>query len=263
MTATKGQRNSRLLLSALLLTSGVLAAALWLLQRAENEPPPRARCTTRSPCVAIVIDDIGRDLRTLDKLLAIDEQLTFSVLPHGRVTPESTKRLAQAKRETWLHLPLEPLDREQITDEKVILESTGPVAARFEACLAEIPGAAGVTTHMGSRFSQMPDRLSKLMTSLAKAGLGILDSRTTANTRVCVMAKAQAVPCLERHVFIDDHNDSGSIGGRIGAGAAVARERGWAILVGHPLPETIDSLRDFSARRGRLRIVRLSELPGW
>lgn|GEM_PF-4730651 len=266
MSRKQGQRNTRLLLLALLLTCAALAVALWFLRQPTSPTltsTPRVACSTRNPCLAIVIDDIGRDLDALEALVGIEEQLTFSVLPHGKVTRESVLRLTERKRETWLHLPLEPLDRDQISDEKIVLESTGAIGAPFEDCLAQVPTAVGITTHMGSRFTQLVPRLDKLMKLIAKSPRRVLDSRTTAKTKVCAVAKKHQIPCLERQVFMDDPNDSGSIDARIKEGAAISRVKGWAILVGHPLPGTIDSLQRYSAQGRRPRIVRLSDIPSW
>ncbi len=59
--------------------------------------------------VAIIIDDIGYDLKPVKELLKIKADLTFAILPLCPHTREAAEMFHRAHRETLLHLPMEPV----------------------------------------------------------------------------------------------------------------------------------------------------------
>lgn len=64
--------------------------------------------------LAIVIDDVGRELELFEKLLALRFRLSFSVLPGSVYAVGVQQRLNaddRRPRDVLLHLPMEPLDR--------------------------------------------------------------------------------------------------------------------------------------------------------
>ena len=58
--------------------------------------------------VAIIVDDIGNDLASVDELLALDVPITFAILPHCTHSVDAARVLHRAGREVLLHLPMEP-----------------------------------------------------------------------------------------------------------------------------------------------------------
>ncbi|MCA9700721.1 MAG: divergent polysaccharide deacetylase family protein, partial [Myxococcales bacterium] len=99
--------------------------------------------------LAIVIDDVGRELDYFDKLLALRFPLSFSVLP-GSVYAKGVQDRLQADqrrpREILLHLPMEPLDPKHMQTgddarEDFLRASDSPaqLRAKVEAAMAVVP----------------------------------------------------------------------------------------------------------------------------
>ncbi|MBK6847893.1 MAG: divergent polysaccharide deacetylase family protein [Proteobacteria bacterium] len=217
------------------------------------------RCHRARPCLAIVIDDLGRALAPLHQLLALPLALTFAVLPHARQTAASVVLLRTARRELWLHLPLEPQQPSAVSDEPVVLGRGDRVAPVLADALSRVPGAVGVNSHMGSAFSADPDAAGRLMVALSRYGLPFLDSRTTSRSVLCSVARRVGTPCLQRDVFLDDARDLVTVRERLGAALALAQRRGWAVAVGHPQPTTVEALRGWARPdHGGVRVVPLS-----
>jgi len=74
---------------------------------------------------------------------------------------------------------------------------------------------------------------------LARRGLFFLDSRTSADTVAYRVARSLGVPAAERQVFLDRDPAPEQIAFQFRRLLALARERGAAIAIGHPYPETL------------------------
>lgn len=58
--------------------------------------------------IAILIDDMGYDIRLLRELIEIDAPLTFAVLPYNHHSVDAARILHAEGKEVILHLPMEP-----------------------------------------------------------------------------------------------------------------------------------------------------------
>ena len=109
----------------------------------------------RLPRVALVIDDWGYNLNNVDLLRTIDIPITLAVLPNLKHSKEIAKEARFRNREIILHMPMEPessfirLERYTITADMGGEE----IASIFDRALDSVPGAKGVSNHMGSRFT--------------------------------------------------------------------------------------------------------------
>jgi polysaccharide deacetylase 2 family uncharacterized protein YibQ len=207
--------------------------------------------------VAIVIDDVGRDLEPLRRLLQLDLDLTYSVLPHAAHTPESLAAIRRGGREVLLHLPMAPVDPDKITDERIVLGREGPLEPALLACLAKVPDPAGVNNHMGSALSRDGRMVERVLAVLKRRSLPFLDSRTASRSLFCRRARRIGLPCIERDVFLDDPPVPSAVRSRLVATMDLARRRGWAVAIGHPLRSTVDALQKLRVG-SRVRVVRLS-----
>jgi polysaccharide deacetylase 2 family uncharacterized protein YibQ len=256
----------RPLLTGLWVLSGLLLVTLALLilwparAPAGVAPGPGARhCTPARPCVAVVIDDVGRDLRLLTRLLALDADLTFSVLPHALYTQESLEAIRAREREVMLHLPMRPRDTGKVQEEAVVVGMDGPLETAVLECLRQVPDAVGVNNHMGSAISESVPEMRRVLAVLQGRGLWFLDSRTTAATRICEVARELKMPCIRRDVFLDDRPSAAAVESGLNEALRRARRRGWAIAVGHVRPVTVRVLGEFLQDR-EINVVRLSRV---
>lgn len=194
----------------------------------------------RTVHVALVIDDLGRSVDDLVPLERLGVPVTYAVLPFEEQTPAVVSALRRRGEEILLHLPMEPKNG----------EDPGPGALRLGMsdeelrshtlnALQAVPGAAGVNNHMGSGLSADERSMSTILDLLASRGLFFLDSRTSADSVGYRVALAKGVPAAERQVFLDRDPRPEAIQEQFERLLAVARERGAAVAIGHPYPETL------------------------
>nr|WP_315980837.1 divergent polysaccharide deacetylase family protein [Aliamphritea spongicola] len=70
-----------------------------------------------------------------------------------------------------------------------------------------------------------------------------IDSLTTSDTVAWKAARRADIPWLIRDIFLDHEQTPEFVERQFNAGVALARERGFAVLIGHPYPVTINFYR--------------------
>ena len=68
---------------------------------------PVARPAEKTAFIAIVIDDLGQDLRSAQEILALPGKITVAVMPGLPQSKKVAELAKQNKREVLLHLPME------------------------------------------------------------------------------------------------------------------------------------------------------------
>lgn len=200
--------------------------------------------------VAIVIDDLGRDVAPIEKLTAMlsragNVQLSWSVLPFESRTAEVVEALRRHGAEILLHLPMDP---EGEGDPGPGALTTGmskrELAAATAAALAAVPGGIGVNNHMGSKLSSDRAAMAAILGEVRREGRYFLDSRTTAGSVGFEVARELGIAAASRDLFLDDDADRSAIADQFAKLLALARERGAAIAIGHPRPATLAVLEE-------------------
>ena len=218
-----------------------------------------------SKYVAIIIDDIGYDMKPVRELLNIDAQITFAVLPHLRHSHEAAEAAHQVNREIMLHLPMEPSSYPQdkpgagalftdMSDEEVVIQ--------LENNLSSVPYATGVNNHMGSKFMSDEEKLTTVFKQLKKRNLFFIDSRTTNDSKAMAASQKVHLTIASRRIFLDNERDYSKIYQILMDVALTPAGRAPVIVIGHPYPETIRALRDASKafREKGIMIIPVSQL---
>ena len=211
---------------------------------AEKAPPakkgPRGQ-------VALIMDDMGNSLETLDELIALGRPLTISVLPYSAHAAETATIAHEKGLEVLLHLPLESVNNHESmagTEGLIMAMMTEPaIVASFEASYDRVPFATGTNNHMGSRFTAERDLMRAILRPIKEKGLFFVDSRTTAKTVALDEARKMGIRATERDVFLDADEDRGRIRGRLIELLQKARKKGRAVGICHPFPETLAVLK--------------------
>jgi len=211
---------------------------------AEKAPPakkgPRGQ-------VALIMDDMGNSLETLDELIALGRPLTISVLPYSAHAAETATIAHEKGLEVLLHLPLESVSNHESmagTEGLIMAMMTEPaIVASFEASYDRVPFATGTNNHMGSRFTAERDLMRAILRPIKEKGLFFVDSRTTAKTVALDEARKMGIRATERDVFLDADEDRGRIRGRLIELLQKARKKGRAVGICHPFPETLAVLK--------------------
>jgi polysaccharide deacetylase 2 family uncharacterized protein YibQ len=201
--------------------------------------------------LAIVIDDVGRELHLFEQLLALRHPLTFSVLPGSIYALGVQLRLrgdARRPREIMLHLPMEPADPAMMlagaeADEAFLLRADSPAErrAKLEVALSRVPAAVGVNNHMGSALTPDPVAMAEVMEILHARSLFFLDSRTIGTTRAEEVARAVGVPTLPRDVFLDNDPSAAAIEAALDE-AALRSRRAPVVAIAHPSAAVVEVL---------------------
>lgn len=190
--------------------------------------------------VAVVIDDLGRSVADVGRLAALGVPLTYAVLPFESRTAEVVTELRRRRVETLLHLPMEAANGADPGPGALRLAmSDRELEAGTRAALSAVPGAVGVNNHMGSVLSADRRSMQAVLTVVGANRLFFLDSRTSPDTVAYRSAAELGIPAAERQVFLDPDPAPEAIRNQFHRLLGIARERGAAIAIGHPLPATL------------------------
>jgi polysaccharide deacetylase 2 family uncharacterized protein YibQ len=207
-------------------------------QQPVGPAPPR-------PKVAIIVDDLGYDGRLARGFLALQEPLSFAVLPHAAFSTIVARQVHEAGREVLLHLPMEPKGYPGVNPgEGTLLVAMGNSAlvATLRQDLDAFPFIVGVNNHMGSRFTEDEEKMRVVLGEIKQRGLFYLDSRTSAETKGYSLAIQMGIPAAERDVFLDNIQSSQAIQSELRRLVNLARLKGKAVGIAHPHEVTLEVL---------------------
>ena len=215
------------------------------------------------PRLAVVIDDLGYDRAQADSIFRLSYPLTISVLPHEANSGEIAEEAHRRGYQVMLHLPMASNAGDK--DEAVQLHpgmASADVDKTFTAMLDTVPYAAGVNNHEGSLGTADQKLMDDLMPLLYERNLFFIDSRTSAATVAESSAHAAGVAAARRNVFLDDDQSAPAIRKQFALALRDAREKGSALAIGHPHPQTLAVLNEMLPEAGRqgVRLVFASDL---
>ncbi|AVX19653.1 N-acetylmuramoyl-L-alanine amidase CwlD [Carboxydocella sporoproducens DSM 16521] len=186
--------------------------------------------------VAIVIDDLAGSNRGLEEMLALRRPLTLAIMPKLELTRPTAEKVHRLGYQVFLHLPMEPeKGKKSWLGPGAVTADMTPAQVRQTVLedLADVPYASGMNNHMGSKITRRKDLMYEVLRVAKEKNLIYLDSRTTEDTVVPVLARELNMTVLERSVFLDDINSVTAIKKQIRELARVCRQNGEAIAIGH------------------------------
>lgn len=229
-----------------------------------QEPPKvyKKVLDSNKPKVVIIIDDIANtaQLRDIKAFHSDGLKLTPSIFP---VTENNTSMLESiATLEFFMvHLPLEAFTYKDGLDTISIYDSPKRIKEKIARIKRIMPHTHYINNHTGSKFTERKDNVEMLLSALDLHNISFVDSRTTPNTALPEIARAQNRLILSRDIFIDNQLDANSLATQISEGVKIAKARGYAILIAHPHKETLNAIR--VAKNGALKevdVIYLNEL---
>ena len=227
--------------------------------------PPVSPGPTGSPRIAVIVDDLGARRDVFDVLRDLRRPLTVAVLPGLPLSEWTAREAAQAGMEVLLDLPMEPYRFPEVDPGPgALLMAMSPqeLQAQIGAHLVSVPGAVGVTNHMGSRMTEDRARMRTVLGVLAGRRLFLVDGLTSNLSVAYDEAKAQGLKAGRRQVIVD--HVAGEAGDRVRWEEVAwwAESRGEVIVIAHGHPLTARLLREYVPRweaRG-MRLVPVSQL---
>lgn len=230
-------------------------------KRSQSKPAkvrPKAR-------IAIVVDDLGRDLRMLRRLLAIDLDLTMAVMPEEPHTRQTAELAHRAGREVLVHMPMEPesYPRNDPGPGALLLgQDRSEIERRVTRMFENVPHAVGGNNHMGSRFTQYAEGLQVVFEVMKNSSLFFVDSRTSPGSVAFLEARRAKIPAVSRDIFLDNSQDVDAIARQIREAVKMARSRGKVVAICHPYSQTVEALQQEAAflRQQDVEVVPVSRL---
>lgn len=201
------------------------------------------------PVLSLVIDDLGYSFQHGREAIELMGDHTYAVIP-GTHYARKLARLANLhNKEVILHLPLQAINPAAASESNALHEAMDEdqLSKSLVEMLAELPVIKGVNNHMGSHLTQIDYFMRPIMEGIKayNPNLYFLDSRTSPNSIAYTEAINTGLPSMRRDVFLDnDHTNLESIHFQYQIWLQKARDRGHAIAIGHPHPNTIRYLQE-------------------
>jgi polysaccharide deacetylase 2 family uncharacterized protein YibQ len=202
--------------------------------------------------VAIIVDDMGFNILTIEELCSLGLPLTIAILPYSPWAVESAYIAQSYGLEVILHLPMESInDHESNEATKGLIHSAmseEEILITLEDNLAKVPFIQGVNNHMGSKITAQRQLMMPILKTLKEKNLYFIDSVTTGKSIAYQLARQLHIPTAERHVFLDTEEDEESIRESLVKLFRLARRRGEAVGICHPLETTVKVLLEYLPR---------------
>ena len=191
--------------------------------------------------ISIIIDDLGYQWRSGQRALELPGGVSFAILPHTPYSVRLATRAHENGREVLLHLPMASVHHRRPGPGAVdVGMQRDEFLAQVDIDLAAVPYISGVNNHMGSQVTPSTRHMDWLMQDLRqRGGLFFVDSMTTASSVAAVLARENGLPTVKRDVFLDNSREPKLIHRQFERLLRLSRQRGWAVAIGHPYPETL------------------------
>ncbi|MDX1804257.1 MAG: divergent polysaccharide deacetylase family protein [Alcanivorax sp.] len=196
------------------------------------------------PRIAIIIDDLGYSWRHGEAVTALPAAVTCAVIPRTPHGPTLARDAAAHGKEVLIHMPMAALHHVKLDPggltpnmDRQALQTTVDQAIQL------IPEARGMNNHMGSELTEDATPMHWLMDTLRQHRLFFVDSRTTSHSIAEQVARQSGLATAGRDIFLDNQRNLAAINRQFNKLLRLARQRGQAIAIGHPYPQTIHYLQ--------------------
>lgn len=227
-------------------------------------PPTTPPARSEVARIAIVIDDIGMDIKRSEKAINLPAPITMAMLPYA---PSVRKMAAKAKERGHtliIHTPMEAMDGHVNIGPIGIREgmSAQDVTAAMDKMLGSFDGYEGINNHMGSRATTDQVLMDSVMKELDKRGLFFLDSKTSPKSVAEYAAASHGLKHASRDVFIDHVETLDFARSALKKTEHLALSRGYAIAIGHPKDFTLQALNEWipTLEAKGIKLVSVKEL---
>lgn len=196
------------------------------------------------PKVAIIIDDIGSNLRKGENALTLPGDITYAVIPNTPYSKKLAQQIKIKKRELILHIPMSNIYHSKLEEGALTVELTKQqLQTQLRQAIKNFPNAVGINNHTGSELTQKKLQMDWVMEVLKKENLYFVDSRTTPLSVANSTAEKWHIPHISRDIFLDNDKNPEKIKKQFNQLITLAQKNGSAVAIGHPYDETISTLK--------------------
>lgn len=212
---------------------------------------------------AVIIDDLGIDLAMARAFCELEIPVTLAVLPYQKYSQEVVREGVRHGKEVLLHLPLQPREYPAVnpgTGCLLLSMNREGIQAGLAAALDTLPDCVGVSSHMGSLFTEEEERMRWMLSVVRERDLLFVDSLTTPHSVGYRLAERLGIPFAQRTHFLDLEKTEASIIRQLCRLVDSAVREGGAIGIAHPSEETLSALPKVVAAFGEkgVRVVPVS-----
>ena len=199
---------------------------------------------SNKPMIAIVIDDMGIDLKRSALAIGLKAPLTLSFLTYAKDLKVQTERARIKGHELLLHVSMEPSSPKVDPGPNALLInlSEHEILRRLDWGFSRFSNYVGLNNHMGSKFTSDSKAMRIVIEETKRRGLLFLDSRTSGKSVGAKLARELGVPVVERDIFLDNENNINAVNAQLAQVEKIARRVGKVVAIGHPRDTTIKAL---------------------
>lgn len=228
--------------------------AVTLVTAAAQANPPR---------IAIIIDDLGYSRGNGQAIVDLPAAVTCAVIPFSPHGPRLARQASRKGKEVIVHMPMAAQHHARLDRGGLTLEMTQQeIQDQVRLALDQLPEARGLNNHMGSALTEQTRPMGWLMGELKARQLFFVDSRTTGRSVALLQARQAGIANAGRDIFLDNERTLPAINEQFNKLLKLARQRGQAIAIGHPYPETVHYLQQVLPllNQAGIHVVPVSEL---
>ena len=211
-----------------------------------TKPRNNDALTTDRHQLALIIDDVGYDMRAFQRLLELPLNMTISILPDSPYAAEAARMAHQHGLTVMLHMPMQtanPKYKQKMERFYLHKDMTKQAFTDvFEAALAKVPYVVGINNHMGSLLTEDSKSMLWLTELCAKHDLFFIDSRTSSASVGAKIAEETGISWNERDIFLDHSVETEKLQHAWDSAISCAKRNDHCILLAHPHKETVTFL---------------------
>lgn len=195
--------------------------------------------------IAIIIDDVGMNLKNSREAVELPAPITLAFLPYAPHTPELAQHAIAAGHQAMIHTPMEAIGNNSGLGPMALRSgmNADQLRAELDKMFVSFDGYKGINNHMGSKLTQDAGAMDVVMETLKARGLYFVDSKTIAGSVAADRARAAGIPYAVRDVFLDHEETPEFVARALDHLVRLAKANGGAIAIGHPKDVTLNGLR--------------------
>ncbi|ENT5781853.1 TPA: divergent polysaccharide deacetylase family protein [Campylobacter coli] len=229
------------------------------LSKEENLTKDMNLSKTKQARLAIIIDDMA-NINQVRALQALKLKLIPSFFPPDK-NHIDTPKLALKFDFYMVHLPLAAMNyTKPELDTLNPSDSEKRIFKKIQQVKKDFKDLKFINNHTGSLFTSDEKAMKKLYKAFEKEELIFVDSKTIASSKAPKVAKALGQIYIQRDVFLDNRDDVAYIKNQLIEAVRLAKQKGFAIAIGHPRKNTFKALEQSKDLLKSVELVYLSEI---
>ncbi|EQC2647569.1 divergent polysaccharide deacetylase family protein [Campylobacter coli] len=229
------------------------------LSKEENLTKDMNLSKTKQARLAIIIDDMA-NISQVRALQALKLKLIPSFFPPDK-NHIDTPKLALKFDFYMVHLPLAAMNyTKPELDTLNPSDSEKRIFKKIQQVKKDFKDLKFINNHTGSLFTSDEKAMKKLYKAFEKEELIFVDSKTIASSKAPKVAKALGQIYIQRDVFLDNRDDVAYIKNQLIEAVRLAKQKGFAIVIGHPRKNTFKALEQSKDLLKSVELVYLSEI---